>query len=47
MKAGVPAIDLIDPDYKGHDVSDRIDQLSRRSLDAVGETVTALALRLR
>ena len=47
LRAGVPAIDLIDPDYEGHDVSDRLDKLSRRSLDAVGETVVELALRLR
>jgi hypothetical protein len=47
LRAGVPAIDLIDPYYAGHDVSDRIDKLSRRSLDAVGETIVALALRLR
>jgi hypothetical protein len=47
IKAGVPAIDLIDPNYQGHDVSDRIDKLSRRSLDAVGETIVELALRLR
>lgn len=47
LRAGVPAIDLIDPNYDGHDVSDRLDQLSRRSLDAVGETIVELALRLR
>jgi glutaminyl-peptide cyclotransferase len=47
LRAGVPAVDLIDPDYEGHDVSDRLDKLSRRSLDAVGETVVELALRLR
>jgi Peptidase family M28 len=42
-RAGVPAIDLIDPNYDGHSLSDRIDQLSRRSLDAVGETIVELA----
>src|SRR4051794_6163198 len=47
LRAGVPSIDLIDPDYEGHDVSDRLDKLSKRSLDAVGETVVALTLRLR
>jgi Zn-dependent M28 family amino/carboxypeptidase len=47
LRAGVPAIDLIDPTYPGHDVSDTLDKLSRRSLDAVGETVVELALRLR
>jgi glutaminyl-peptide cyclotransferase len=46
LRAGVPAIDLIDPTYPGHDVSDTLDKLSRRSLDAVGETVVELALRL-
>jgi glutaminyl-peptide cyclotransferase len=47
LRAGVPAIDLIDPAYPGHDLSDRLDKLSKRSLDAVGETIVALALRLR
>ena len=47
LRAGVPAIDLIDPDYDGHDVSDTLDRLSERSLNAVGETVVALALELR
>jgi len=47
LRAGVPAIDLIDSDYEGHDVSDTLDKLSQRSLDAVGETVVALALELR
>jgi hypothetical protein len=43
----VPAIDLIDPDYPGHDVGDRLDKLSRTSLTGVGKTVVALASRLR
>jgi Zn-dependent M28 family amino/carboxypeptidase len=47
LRAGLPAIDLIDPDYDGHSTSDRIDKLSRRSLDAVGETIVALAQALR
>lgn len=47
LRAGVPAIDLIDWSYPGHDLSDGIDKLSRTSLDAVGETVIELALRLR
>jgi len=47
LRAGVPAIDLIDPGYDGHSTSDRLDKLSRASLDAVGETVVALALALR
>jgi glutaminyl-peptide cyclotransferase len=47
LRAGVPAVDLIDPNYDGHNVDDRIDQLSPRSLNAVGETIVELALRLR
>ena len=47
LRAGVAAIDLIDPNYDGHSLDDRIDKLSRASLDAVGETITALALALR
>lgn len=43
LRAGVPAIDLIDPDYPGHDADDRIDKLSRASLVAVGRTVIKLA----
>ena len=42
LRAGVPAVDLIDWSYPGHDLSDQLDQLSRRSLDAVGETVVEL-----
>jgi Zn-dependent M28 family amino/carboxypeptidase len=47
VRSGVAAIDLIDPNYDGHSLSDRIDRLSKRSLDAVGETIVALALRRR
>jgi Zn-dependent M28 family amino/carboxypeptidase len=47
LRAGVPAVDLIDWTYPGHDLSDGLDKLSRRSLDAVGETVVELALGLR
>jgi glutaminyl-peptide cyclotransferase len=47
LRAGVPAIDLIDPFYDGHSTSDRIDKLSRTSIDAVGETIVELARRLR
>ncbi len=47
LRSGVPAVDLIDWSYPGHDVSDRLDKLSPRSLDAVGETVTAAVQRLR
>ena len=44
LRAGVPAVDLIDWSYPGHELSDRLDKLSRRSLDAVGETVVELTL---
>jgi glutaminyl-peptide cyclotransferase len=47
LRAGVPAVDLIDWSYRGHDLSDGIDKLSRASIDAVGETVVQLVLRLR
>jgi glutaminyl-peptide cyclotransferase len=47
LRAGVPAIDLIDWTYPGHRLSDRIDKLSPRSLDAVGESVVELARDLR
>jgi glutaminyl-peptide cyclotransferase len=47
LRAGIPAVDLIDPSYPGHRLSDRLDKLSRASLDAVGETVVEVALRLR
>ena len=42
LRAGVPAVDLIDWSYEGHELSDRLDKLSRISLDAVGETVVEL-----
>ena len=41
-RAGVPAVDMIDWSYPGHSLSDRLDKLSRRSADAVGETVVEL-----
>jgi glutaminyl-peptide cyclotransferase len=47
LRAGVPAVDLIDWTYPGHDLRDGIDRLSRASLDAVGETVGELVLGLR
>jgi glutaminyl-peptide cyclotransferase len=47
-RAGIPAIDLIDFDYPHfHTTRDTLDKLSVRSLDAVGETVVELALRMR
>jgi len=47
LRARVPAVDLIDWTYPGHDLRDSLDRLSRGSLDAVGETVVELVLRLR
>ncbi len=47
LRAGVPAIDLIDFSYRFADtVEDTPDKLDPAALDAVGETVTALVLRL-
>jgi len=40
-------VDLIDWTYPGHDLRDGLDKLSRASLDAVGESVVELVLRLR
>jgi hypothetical protein len=43
VRAGVPSIDLIDFDYACfHRTCDRANQISRRSLDAVGESVLEL-----
>jgi glutaminyl-peptide cyclotransferase len=48
MKAGVPAIDLIDFDFpQWHTLRDRPDVLSQRSLDAAGEAVVELLRELR
>jgi glutaminyl-peptide cyclotransferase len=47
QKAGVRAIDLIDPHYEGHSTADTIDKLSRRSLELVGKTIVTLARDLR
>jgi glutaminyl-peptide cyclotransferase len=47
LRAGVAAVDLIDWSYPGHELSDRLDMLSRASLDAVGETIVALVEGLR
>jgi Peptidase family M28 len=45
---GIPAIDVIDFDYPVRDtLADDLDQVSRRSLDAVGEAVYRLVDRLR
>ena len=47
LRAGVPAIDLIDWSYPGHSLADRLDKISRQSLDGVGETVVQLVEELR
>jgi glutaminyl-peptide cyclotransferase len=47
LRAGVPAVDLIDWRYPGHTLADGLDKLSRKSLDAVGETVVQLVGELR
>jgi peptidase M28-like protein len=47
LRAGVPAVDLIDWRYPGHSLADGLDRLSRDSLDAVGETVVQLVSELR
>jgi glutaminyl-peptide cyclotransferase len=47
LRAGVPAVDFIDWSYPGHDRSDTLDKLSRRSLDGVGETVVEVVRRLQ
>lgn len=47
LRAGVPAIDLIDWSYPGHSLADGLDKISRQSLDAVGETVVHLVEELR
>jgi Zn-dependent M28 family amino/carboxypeptidase len=39
LRAGIPAVDLIDWSYPGHSLEDGMDKLSVRSVDAVGETL--------
>jgi glutaminyl-peptide cyclotransferase len=46
LRHGIPAVDLIDWSYPGHDLRDSLARLSRRSVDAVGETVVELVRRL-
>jgi len=47
LRAGVPAIDLIDFTYRFRDTTeDTVDKLDVRSLDAVGESVVELVRRL-
>ncbi len=39
LRAGIPAVDLIDWSYPGHSLSDRLPALSIESADATGETI--------
>jgi Zn-dependent M28 family amino/carboxypeptidase len=45
LRAGVPAVDLIDWTYSGHSITDTLDKLSPASVDAVGETLVELVQR--
>ena len=47
LRAGVPAVDLIDWSYPGHSLADGLDRISPHSLDAVGETIVRLVEELR
>ena len=48
LRAGIPAIDLIDFSYPHRDtLADTVDKLSVNALDAVGETVVELLVELR
>jgi hypothetical protein len=47
LRAGIPAVDLIDWNYPGHSLEDGMDKLSRVSVDAVGETITRFVARWR
>jgi Zn-dependent M28 family amino/carboxypeptidase len=45
LRAGIPAVDLIDWTYPGHETTDTLDKLSVRSMDAVGETLSEFLRR--
>jgi glutaminyl-peptide cyclotransferase len=48
IRRAIPAIDVIDYDYPSRDtLADDLDEVSQRSLDAVGEAVYRLVSRLR
>jgi Zn-dependent M28 family amino/carboxypeptidase len=47
LRQGVSAVDLIDSTYPGHTLRDGLDQLSKESLSAVGETIVQLVDELR
>jgi glutaminyl-peptide cyclotransferase len=42
LRAGIPAVDLIDWSYPGHSLRDGLDRLSKPAMDGVGETVVQL-----
>jgi glutaminyl-peptide cyclotransferase len=46
LRAGIPAVDLIDWSYPGHDIGDTLDKLSKRSVDAVGESLVQLVRQI-
>ena len=46
LRLGIPAVDLIDWSYPGHDVGDTLAKLSKQSVDAVGETLIELVRRI-
>jgi Peptidase family M28 len=46
LRAGIPAVDLIDWSYPGHSTQDSLDKLSPRTVDAVGETLVQFIRRL-
>lgn len=47
LRAGVPAIDLIDWNYPGHSLADGLDKISEESLARVGNSVLQLVSELR
>jgi hypothetical protein len=47
LRAGIPAVDLIDWSYDGHSNADALDKLSQRSVAAVGETLVEFARTYR
>jgi hypothetical protein len=47
LRAGIPAIDLIDWRYPGHTLADGLDRLSRQSIAGVGAAVVQLIDELR
>ena len=47
LRAGIPAVDLIDWHYPGHSLADGMDKISKTSLDGVGESVVRLVSELR